>query len=105
MLTAEGLNALSTVVSGWLADAKLMVGDGRQRAEVPLDMEPFSFEDGVVTLTATFGEEVANFEWREQGVVVGGQLVDQQSIDGGRKILGASWTVEYALTLAPDPQE
>lgn len=100
MLTSDGRSALGSVITGWLGTgARIFVGDGQQRAEVPLDFEPISMDDGTVELSATFGEEVANFEWREQGVVVEGKVVDMEKIDGGRKILGATWTVNYALEL------
>ena len=96
MLTAAGTNALADLVATWLAEAKIFVGDGQQRAEVPLDYAPFASE-GQVTLAATFDEHAGNFEWRERGVIVGDQVVDTETIDGGRKIMGAIWSVEIAL--------
>src|SRR4051794_39744862 len=98
MLTAEGTVALADAIASWLTPARVFVGDGEQRAEVALDHEPFpNLDDGTVQLSATFGEDVGNFEWRERGVVLDGKVVDLETSDGGRKILGAVWTVRINL--------
>lgn len=96
MLTAAGTDALAEMMATWLASARVFVGDGQQRAEVPLDYEPSAY-GGEVTLSATFDENTGNFEWTERGVIVGDQVVDSETIDGGRKILGAIWTVQINL--------
>lgn len=98
MLTPDGRLATLEVVAEWLKGARIMVGDGQQRAEAPLDFEPMPFDEGI-ELTATFDGEMANFEWMERGVVVGDKLIDHEQADGGRKILGAVWTATYRLDL------
>lgn len=53
-----------------------------------------------LTFRATFGEEVANFDWAERGVVTAqGVLLDRSVEDQGRKVLGQVWTLEASLDL------
>lgn len=101
MLTTDGRLAALGVVAEWLKGARIMVGDGQQRAEAPLDFDPMAFDEGI-ELTATFEGEMANFEWSERGVVLGDKLIDHEQADGGRKILGAVWTVTYRLDLTAE---
>lgn len=55
-----------------------------------------------VIMRATFGENDANFDWRERGVkLADGTLVDRTVEDGGRKAPGSVWTVETVLDLMP----
>lgn len=58
-------------------------------------------EDGVMlVLRATFGEDVANFDWHERGVTsVQGVLIDRSVEDHGRKAPGTVWTLEAQLEL------
>jgi hypothetical protein len=100
LLTDDGRRVYVEQVAQMLAGARIMVGDGQQRAEVPVEMEPWP---GQVTMSATFGEDVANFAWTERGVMLDGKLIDHEEADGGRKIFGASWTVEYILQVLPEP--
>jgi hypothetical protein len=49
---------------------------------------------------ATFGEDVAAFDWQERGVVTAqGVLIDRAVRDQGRKVLGAIWQLEARLRL------
>lgn len=73
--------------------------DGYPRTDGPVDTD----EGRVfrVTFQATFGEQVANFDWRERGITsVQGVLVDRSVGDQGRKAPGSVWTMQAALDLA-----
>lgn len=114
--------------TGTLAKAEIVVGNGQapfspddrsmsgdEIARRPLDEYPgFGWNEDaaldmpddeetllVITLRATFGEGVANFEWRERGVVVGDILIDRTVSDQGRKASGAVWEAEATLSLRP----
>lgn len=72
------------------------------------DTEPDNDEDDQpyrayrVTFQATFGEEVANFDWLERGITsVQGVLIDRSVEDHGRKAAGSVWTLNAALDLLP----
>jgi hypothetical protein len=55
-----------------------------------------------VTFQATFGEDVANFDWLERGITsVQGVLIDRSVEDHGRKAAGSVWTLNAALDLLP----
>lgn len=103
MLTPDGRRIYLDALAEKFKAAHIMVGDGQQRAEVPV--EEFVWpdpENGTLSMSATFGEEVANFSWTERGIMLDGILVDHEEADGGRKILGASWTVDYTVQVVPE---
>lgn len=81
-----------------------MIGDGNGRtASSPITsswVSGFEDEPSVLNAEATFAEAEAVFEWRERSVVdATGRVIDTETIDGGRKILGAVWTVAVELEL------
>lgn len=134
MLTLAGLDyfyrALVGDHQGALENAVLRVGNGDaaetledrqltgdQTAERPLDEPPsfdYQYEDDGETPTgvrlvfrASFGEDTANFEWRERAIVApDGTMIDRTVADQGRKAPGSIWVMEMALSLAsPEPPQ
>jgi hypothetical protein len=98
MLTPDGRSVLAGWVAAQLVGAELVISDGTTEARAPLS-EPPLLDGPVVTLRAVFGEQEANFEWRQRGVVAGGELVDVDEGDFGRKAAGAVWTLEVPIEL------
>jgi hypothetical protein len=104
VLTPEGASLLLAIAAGTsddsLAGGSIVVSDGATRAQVALDAPPV-VAGGALTLTATFGEQEANFEWAVAEVLsAGGVVVDREAKDNGRKAAGAVWTLETVLELA-----
>jgi hypothetical protein len=102
MLTSRGLAWLAGWVAGELEGGSLFVGDNdQQSATKPIEnIEVSVDDDGVhlVTLTATFGEPEANFDWNVRGVVLAdGTDIDRKVVDQGRKAEGSVWTLEIVL--------
>lgn len=88
MLTPEGKTAIGDLIASWVGDARVFVSDGSQRAEATVNGVYFEAEPSEVVFTATFGSDVANFNWSQRGVIVDGVVIDADEIDGGRKVLG-----------------
>jgi hypothetical protein len=93
----------------WTEAQERLTGD--QTAYAELD-DGYPRQDGMtptdegrayrVTFQATFGEDIANFDWAESGVTsVQGVLIDRSVSDRGRKAQGSVWTVNAALDLFP----
>lgn len=120
--TMAGLDHLWQGVLPSLNSASLCVGNGGDpmghddddlsgplTAERPVEEVEYLGhieEDGRIAhrviLRATFGEEAANFDWREIGVKLSdGTLIDRTIDDGGRKAQGSVWTLESVLDLMP----
>lgn len=99
MLTPDGAAALAQAVATWLADATLQITDGSASANAVL-LEAPRVEGTEVVLVAEFPEDMANFEWKVRRVVVGGQVVDEETVDLGRKAQGV-WTLEAIIDTAP----
>lgn len=99
MLTEGGRDFLRRSIGGALRGAELFVSDGSQRAVAPLDdgFPQLASEGGGVVLQATFSGDAANFDWRERGVLVDGEIIDTATEDGGRKADGAIWTLRIVL--------
>lgn len=54
----------------------------------------------MIVLQSVFGEDNANFDWRERGFTsVQGVLIDRSVDDQGRKAPGSIWTLEAQLEL------
>lgn len=98
--TAEGNGIAADGLAEQLVGATIVVTDGSQEAEAPLS-QGYPIPDGaIVRLKATFGESAANFEWRARRVKnAGGLVVDQETVDMGRKAAGAVWDLEIELEL------
>lgn len=80
------------------ADDERLAGDLTAWAE--LDDGFPQVEGATITFHATFGEDVANFDWNERGVTsVQGVLLDRSVDDQGRKAPGTVWTLEAVLEL------
>lgn len=121
MYTSEGLRRLLEIVTGEvddsLKDGTLVVSDGTNEAAITIGEFPFVqvFDDDTIapegeerppngtvrlSLDATFGSDVANFEWVERRVVTReGVVLDIEREDGGRKAPGAEWTLYVELDL------
>lgn len=111
-LTDQGAVLLWEIVVGQSQDTLkggriVVLDDQEQEAGAPI--EEFSFvsideQDGVkvarLELTATFGSDVANFDWKVRRVVSAeGTVVDETVEDGGRKAAGSEWTAVAELDL------
>lgn len=125
MYTTEGLRRLFEIATGEVDDSlkggTLVVSDGTNEASITISDFPYvqvfdadsintmpEGEDrppvGTVRLSldATFGSDVANFEWAERRVVTReGVVVDIEREDGGRKAPGAEWTLYVELDMRP----
>lgn len=93
------LDGLAAILQG----GRLRVSDGSQQADAALNDGFPRVQDGVVEVQATFGEQEANFEWRERTVLTAaGVALDVEADDHGRKAPGAVWTLTTTLEAAPD---
>lgn len=123
MYQPEGLRRLWEIVTGEADDSlqggTLVVSDGTQEASVTIDEFPYVqvFDgqgDGTspggeaprgtarLSISATFGSDVANFTWAERRVVTReGVVLDIEAEDGGRKAPGSEWTLYVELDLLP----
>lgn len=120
--TEGGLEWVAQQLRERLAGARIVVGDG----ETPVNSNDEELagaataekvveeieivgrvEDGDravhrVILRTTFGENEANFDWRERGVLTSeGVLIDRAVADQGRKVQGSVWTLEAVVDLVP----
>jgi hypothetical protein len=102
-LTPEGAAAFALWASLPLSEAVVVVRNDTQEARA-FTQGPPVVTGGVVTLTAVFRENEANFDWQERQVVLGEEILDSERGDFGRKSEGAIWTVEVPIELqaAPD---
>jgi hypothetical protein len=100
-LSPDGVQRLAELVREDLEGGTIMVGDGDGKtASAPIEMA--FVDDGLVRVSATFGESDAVFEWRERAVLTkDGIVFDVETEDGGRKILGAVWDVEVEIEITP----
>jgi hypothetical protein len=107
LLTNEGIDQLLFIVAGLSDDTldggALCVSDGTQTAEAPFD-EPPTVKDGKLMMSATFGEQVANFDWLERDIITANGLVlDHDEEDLGRKAEGAIWRLDAGIELNTVP--
>jgi hypothetical protein len=98
MLTEDGAAATRELIHGYLEGAVIRVFRNQEEwADAPLD-EGFPVIRGdEVVVQATFGEDVANFTWRFQAVMVGGKAFDYEPSEQGEKVAGSVWSLEIAL--------
>lgn len=122
MMTGQLRDTADGTLNDHMGNARILVGNGSEpftyndtrlagseTAQASLDSSPPVIEriatdevpDAVeLVLRSTFGEDQANFEWAERGVVSAqGILIDRAVGDNGRKPLGAIWQVEARLRL------
>lgn len=106
MLTGAGAELLlRSLLTG--SDVILEVTDGGdQSATAPMDdgfpeLGVDDEGDPILAFQATFGADVANFEWAVRRVEVGDVVIDETTEDLGRKA-GAVWTLQTTLELTPD---
>lgn len=117
MLTREGIWQIGDRLRELLEGGTVVVGNGNeaetsddrelsgdQQASAPIDSVEVmgDFDDGPprVVVRGTFGEESANFEWRERGIRnKDGVMIDRVVADQGRKVPGAIWTLEASIEL------
>lgn len=72
----------------------------------PIHTPSTSQEGARVVFRATFAAGVANFAWRELGLVnaaTGGRLFNRRLVDAGEKASPGVWSVELAFELQPAP--
>lgn len=112
MYEPEGLQRLFEIVTGQSEDSlvggAIVVSDGTNEASMVIDEWPWPsvLEDGTVRLsiTATFGGDVANFSWAERRVATKeGVVLDRVTQDFGRKVAGQEWVAQVDLDLKPLP--
>jgi hypothetical protein len=111
VVTPDGLEWLWSGLTTRLATATIRVSDGDQVAEAALSrspeyvgvltgqpVEPEAPEETVtlvrISLTAVFGPNEANFEWKQREIVVDGKVIDLTEEDLGRKAQGTASTLE-----------
>jgi hypothetical protein len=100
VLTTDGATLLWGLAIGGQdrVDVLAVIGPAGEEATEVADVR---VQDGVLTLTADFPADAANFEWVAREVrSQNGVVVDRQAEDGGRKPPGAVWTLEVELELA-----
>lgn len=97
MITEAGARWLLALVAAAVGNAQIVVRDGSGASAT--ENATASVVDGDLVLTAVFGEDEANFSWRERVLMVGGNEVDVERRDEGRKAPGAVWTVETVLSM------
>jgi hypothetical protein len=103
MLTAEGAQRIWEILAGQSDDTldggAILVEGGGQEARSAI--EELSIAHGVLTATATFGEDFANFEWRHRELLTKqGVVLDAANEDMGRKASGHEWTITVEVELA-----
>lgn len=115
MAAGQLRDSLTGLLTDSLASARIVVGNGSSEMSASDERlagpqtDQAGMDDGypqvggnAITFQATFGERDAIFEWGERGVVSAqGVLLDRSVADGGRKPLGAIWTVQAVLELTP----
>jgi hypothetical protein len=99
MLTAEGRRCTLEALAGEVQGGTISVTDGSQQASAPID--EVSVQGEALIATATFGEDVGNFDWTSRSIVAeDGTVLDTQPDDHGRKAQGAVWTIDAGIELA-----
>ncbi|MBN9791300.1 hypothetical protein DMP17_22215 [Pseudonocardia sp. TMWB2A] len=100
--TAFGANTRLAVGDGTTAPAAAqtdLAGTNKYRQQ--LDAAP-TVAGNQLQMAATFGTGVANFPWREVGVVnaaSGGDMVSRALADLGTKTTSATWILNWALAI------
>lgn len=108
MLTPEGAKKL---LADSLEGAQMRVTDGRQSASAPFDSGFPQHEQQAAGarahVEATFGENAANFDWKERQIVAkDGTVLDRTVEDHGRKAAGSVWTLRHSIELgAATPEQ
>lgn len=104
MFTPEGINLTLGALAPLLAGGQLRVLDGdnepgeAQSATAPVG--EIDLRDGTLIMSATFGEQEANFDWRAREVLTAdGTVLDRIVEDLGRKAPGSVWTLEAVVSL------
>jgi hypothetical protein len=114
VLTPEGQARIWNVFAGEEEDSlkggTMVVSDGQDSASAVLDEFPFvnTNEQGetVLTVSATFASEVANFAWLAVEVVTaGGVVVDRTEGFRGKKASGSEWSISADLVLVARKEE
>lgn len=102
MLTEDGQAATRELYLGYLEGAVIRVYRNQEEwADAPLDEGFPVIRDDEVVLQATFGEDVGNFTWRFQAVMVGDKAFDYEPSEQGQKAAGSVWSLEIAIK--PEP--
>jgi hypothetical protein len=107
VLTPEGLARIWSIVVGEEQDSlkggTVVVSDGHESAAAPIDEFPFvdTNDQGetVLTVSATFASDVANFAWLRVDVVTAGGVIDRTEGFRGKKAPGSAWSIDADLVL------
>lgn len=103
MFTPEGIARWAELLAEDLRGGVMIVRDGdgdAQEATAPI--ESVTADAGVVTVSAVFPEDAANFDWRVRYIAdANGVIIDREALDMGRKAAGAVWRIESVLELSP----
>lgn len=98
MFTQAGLEWLAERLLAGAEGATIVVrGLDDQEATTPVTSTERI--DTAVHFRGVFGENEANFEWTSRALVIGGEEIDLDVEDMGRKVQGAIWNVEVVLSL------
>lgn len=102
MLTPEGAKRILEIVAADIEGGAIVVTDGEQSASVTIEKVTIDDDGASVLVQGTFGEDAANFEWKQRKVVTAkGIVLDLDEEDGGRKAKGSVWSLGVSLDLAP----
>jgi hypothetical protein len=107
MWTPEGLARAIELLAEDLRGGYVIVRDGDnepdEAQQAKAAIESVAVDGAQATVTASFSEGEANFDWRQRLVAsASGVIVDFLEQDMGRKAPGAVWNVEAVLELAPE---
>lgn len=97
MFTDAGIAWLLQRMLEGMAGARIYVTDnaGGKHSE----RADLSIEDNQIVLKATFGGDVANYDWKHRAVILPDQtVIDEIDLDGGRKVAGQVWNEEYRIS-------
>ena len=97
MFTERGLAHLAASLAADLESAQIVVTDGDNQDGASVTKVVV---DGTeVTATAVFGEDKANFDWKERWLILNGEVIDREAADFGRKSAGAVWSIDAVVDL------
>lgn len=97
MLTPYGKSLVLSLLEPCFKGGTIEVSDGAQTSSATI--ERVGVTDAAIQVTASFGLEQANFEWKTRRVLdKDGEVVDEADEDGGRKAVGSVWAMSVDLT-------
>lgn len=97
MFTERGLAHLAASLAADLENAQIVVTDGENQDGA--SVTKVAVDGAEVTATAVFGEDKANFDWKERWLILDGTVIDSETADFGRKSAGAVWSIDAVVDL------